>query len=102
MAVTMIIRRIAPLSCAKIAGIVYAALGLLFGVIVALFSSLGATFAAAQTRVASPLLGLFMGVGAIIVLPIFYGIIGFLSALITAWVYNLVASRVGGIEIDVA
>jgi hypothetical protein len=43
-----------------------------------------------------------IGLGAIVVCPIFYGAMGFVFALIGAWFYNLVASKVGGIEIDVA
>ena len=99
---TMIIRRIAPLSCAKIAGTIYAALGLVFGIFIALLSSIAPALFGAQSRPMPPMMGLFMGVGAVIFLPIFYGILGFLSALVVAWIYNLVASRIGGIEIDLA
>jgi hypothetical protein len=40
------------------------------------------------------------GVGFIIFLPIFYGILGFIGGLITAWTYNLVARFAGGLEIE--
>jgi hypothetical protein len=98
----MIIRRIAPLSCAKIAGVVYCALGLFFGAIVSVFSLLGSAFSSAQTRSVFPAAGLFLGIGAIVVFPIFYAVIGFLSAFVFAWIYNVVASRIGGIEIDIS
>jgi hypothetical protein len=42
-----------------------------------------------------------VGVGAIIVLPIFYGGLGFVGTLIAAWLYNVIAGVVGGIELDV-
>ena len=102
MAVTMIIRRIAPLSCAKIAGIVYAALGLVFGALVSIFSVLGSAFSAHQARPVPPVFGLLFGVGSIIILPIFYGVLGFVSAYAVAWLYNLLASRIGGIELDIS
>ena len=34
---------------------------------------------------------LFMGIGAIIVLPLLYGALGFIVAVIAAWLYNLAA-----------
>jgi hypothetical protein len=40
-------------------------------------------------------------VGAVIFLPIFYGIIGFVGGLISALLYNLIARLVGGIELEV-
>jgi len=46
-------------------------------------------------------MGVLFGVGAIVALPIFYGLLGFIFALIGAAVYNLVASWVGGVELDV-
>ncbi len=102
----MKIQRIEPVSCAKIAGIIYAAIGLLIGALVSLFALVGLAFSSAQQGWAenpmSPLIGMVMGVGAIIAFPIFYGALGFFFALLGAWVYNLVASRVGGIEIEVA
>ena len=102
MARTMIIRRIAPLSCAKIAGVVYCALGLFVGALVSIFSLLGSAFQTTQTNSAFPHVGLFLGFGAIIVFPIVYAVIGFLSAFVFAWIYNLVASKIGGIEIDIS
>jgi hypothetical protein len=42
-----------------------------------------------------------LGVGAIFILPIFYGGIGFIGMLIAAWLYNVIAGFVGGIELDV-
>jgi hypothetical protein len=32
-------------------------------------------------------------------LPIFYALFGFLFTLFGAWMYNLIASRIGGIEV---
>lgn len=98
----MIIRKVGPLSCAKVGGIIYAALGLLIGAAFFVLALLGSAFSNAQrTSPMSPLLGFFMGLGALITCPILYGVVGFLSALIEAWLYNLIASKVGGIEIDV-
>ena len=42
-----------------------------------------------------------MGVGAVIVFPILYGLMGFVATLIAAWLYNVAAGVVGGVEVDV-
>jgi hypothetical protein len=101
----MTIKRVEPVSCAKIVGVVYAGIGLLIGTLFSLFALLGMAFSGTQRALAqnavSPLIGAVMGVGAIVVCPILYGVMGFISALIGAWLYNLVASKVGGVEIDV-
>ena len=44
---------------------------------------------------------MLFGAAAIIVLPIFYGVLGFVFSLIGAALYNVVASVVGGVELDV-
>jgi hypothetical protein len=40
------------------------------------------------------------GVGAVFLLPIVYGIMGFLGGVITAVIYNLAAGAVGGLEVE--
>jgi hypothetical protein len=40
------------------------------------------------------------GVAAIVVAPIFYGIIGAIGGLVGAAIYNLVAQFTGGIQIE--
>jgi ABC-type multidrug transport system permease subunit len=96
----MVIRRISPLSCAKVAGTLYALMGLLIGVCVSLFFLLlGSQIDSAQMR--GPIVGLLFGAGAVIVLPIFYGVLGFVTTAIFAVLYNLTAGLVGGIEVDV-
>ncbi|AKB25597.1 hypothetical protein MSMTP_2128 [Methanosarcina sp. MTP4] len=47
------------------------------------------------------LAGLLLGTGAIITLPIFYGILGFIGGIITAFIYNVAAGFIGGLEIEV-
>src|SRR3569833_3009087 len=99
----MIIRRVGPLSCAKIAGIIYAVLGLVLGAAVSMFAMIGAALSSTQRpeTALTPILGVVFGVGAIVMLPLFYGVIGSLSWPIGAWRYNLIAAKLGGIEIDV-
>jgi hypothetical protein len=99
----MTITRIGPLSLAKIVALVYGVIGLLIGAVISLFALIGAAFAGAAAQpINSPLVGLIFGVGSVILLPIFYGLAGFVTSLIAAWLYNVIAARVGGIEITVA
>jgi hypothetical protein len=87
----MIIKRIDPISAAKISAVIYACIGLLGGLLFALVgSSLGG--------------GMFsggLGITTIIVMPIVYGLIGFIFTAIAAAIYNVVAGAVGGVRIDV-
>jgi hypothetical protein len=94
----MVIKRVGPLSCAKVAGILYAALGAIIGVLVALFSLSGAL---ASDSFGGAGLGAVVGVGAIVIVPVFYGCLGFVFALIAAALYNAAAGFVGGVELDV-
>lgn len=97
----MVIKRVSPLSCAKIAGLLYALMGLLIGAVISMVALAGGFAAAGDNDSFGPLMGAMMGAGAIIIAPICYGLLGFIGALIGAFIYNIAASAVGGIEIDV-
>lgn len=103
----MVIRKIGVVSCGKVMGALYALAGFIIGACVALFSLIGAgaMMAARDESHVGQMGGAFsaiFGVGAIVFLPLFYGILGFIGGLITAALYNLVAGFVGGIEVDVS
>jgi len=76
------------LQTAKILGALYFVFGLIFGVLAALFSIFTGRFGHA----------IFM----LIIPPIGYGVAGFIFTAIMCAVYNAVAERVGGIEIDIS
>lgn len=90
----MVIRRISPLAAAKTFGLVYAAIGVIIGAFITLIG-----FTGAYNTSGMPLGGA-LGLAAIIILPIFYGMIGFLSILLVTSLYNWSAGLVGGIEIE--
>ena len=100
----MQIRRIGVLSLAKVMGIIYAFFGLLFGLVFSLFALLGAALgglaAESGEEAAAAVFGLLFGVGAVIALPVLYGLLGFIGGLLTAALYNLAAKVMGGIELE--
>ena len=94
----MIVRRVGPVSVAKVMGVLYVLVGLIFGAIVSLISIVGG--ALVPDNEGSGMAGMLFGAAAIVVLPIFYGVLGFVMSLIGAALYNAVASVVGGVEIE--
>lgn len=92
----MVIKSVGVVSVGKVLGTLYGLLGLFVG---GLFSLLSLAGAAIGGRDAGPVAMLF-GAGAIIIIPIFYGVIGFIGGIIMAALYNLVAVIAGGIEIE--
>lgn len=94
----MIIKRVGPVSFAKVSGFLYALIGLIVGGILSLVAMAGG-FASEAAGAAG--LGAIIGVGAVIVLPIMYGLMGFVATLIAAWLYNVAAGLVGGVEVDI-
>ena len=46
--------------------------------------------------------GPLVGAGAIVIMPIFYGVFMFVMGLIQAALYNLAAKWTGGLEVDAA
>jgi threonine/homoserine efflux transporter RhtA len=97
----VVVRRVGVLSVGKVMGALYALIGLIAGAFFALFSVLGAAVGVANSQSSDAIVGLLFGVGSVIFLPIFYGVLGFIVGLITALLYNGVARIIGGIEIEV-
>jgi hypothetical protein len=77
-------------------GIIYGAMGLLF-IPFFLAMSAVATHVPQQQRVGL----LAFGAGFAIFAPFIYGAMGFILGVITAWVYNLTAKWIGGVEVEV-
>jgi len=96
----MTITRVGPLSAAKVAGLLYVVIGLVAGAFVSLFAMAGAAIGAGSGNGDGAPFGALFGVGAIILLPIFYGFFGFVGTLIMAALFNVAAGMVGGIEVD--
>jgi hypothetical protein len=91
------VTKIGVLSLGKILGVLYAIMGLIFGALITLMS-LGAGSLMGERGAFA---GMLFGVGAIIAVPIFYGIMGFIGGITMALLYNLTTELIGGLEIEV-
>ena len=96
----MVIRHIGVGSLARILAALYALWGFIFGVIVALIALAGAGISAASDSPLPGWMGGLFGVGAVIVLPICYGVFGAIGGAITAVMYNVIAGMVGGLSVE--
>ena len=59
------------------------------------------SMAPAQGRPGAQALGMAFGLGMSLAMPVIYAIMGFITGVIGAFVYNLVAKWIGGIEVEV-
>jgi hypothetical protein len=99
----MVIKRVNPISAGKVSGLLGALLGLVIGGFLSLIGlTFGSLASAAGGDSGGTFAGMLFGVGAIVILPIFYGIIMFIGGLLQAALYNVAAGMTGGIEIDVS
>jgi hypothetical protein len=88
----MVIRRIAPLPAAKVAALVYMVISFPFAILFWFFAPANSPFGG---------LGATGGALMVVILPIIYGVVGFIMTIIGAWLYNVMAGFVGGIRIEV-
>ena len=90
------IKKIDVMVAAKLNGLLSAVFGFIFGAILSLFSFIGTNV----HNMKGGMFGIAYGAGAIIILPIFYAVFGYLAGLIGAAVYNVIAKKIGGFKID--
>lgn len=99
------IKRIAPLQAGKMLGVLYACMGLIFLPFIGVAAVVGAFAEHAQHANSTGAAAAGLAVGMMVVLglmiPILYGLMGFLLGVIGAAIYNLIAGWLGGIEVDV-
>ena len=94
------IQRIGVMSLAKIWGLLFLLVGLLFGVLYGLVMC-GIGIVAAVSGEKEALILVVAGVAFMVLFPLMYGGMGFVMGALMAWLYNLVARRFGGLEIDI-
>ena len=94
----MEVKRVGPWSVAKVCGTMYAAMGLIFGALFACVALIGGSLAPQNSGGAA--FGAGFGVGAIVVFPVVYSVLGVVFGALSAWLYNVFAGMVGGIEIE--
>jgi hypothetical protein len=102
----MIIRRLGVWSVARLYGGIMGVIGLIAGLFFAAAAMLGAFAGMASSSdtssgLAASGLGAIFGVGAIILMPLCYGLLGIVSGAIGASLYNLFAGMFGGIELEI-
>lgn len=90
-----IVKSVGVMSFAKIMGLIYGCMGLIFAPLFLLFGLLGSLVGQDKT----PFAGIF-GVVFAILMPVLYGVMGFITGAIGALLYNLFARLVGGFELE--
>lgn len=96
----MVLKSVGILSLGKVSGAIGVLIGLIVGGLMTIISMSGVAIQAAAGNGEAGLPAMFVGVGALIFAPIFYGISGFIGGVIYAAIYNLIAGIVGGLEIE--
>ncbi len=100
------LHRIGIFSMGKVSGVYGAIFGLLGGLLMTGFSLLGILLGGgldrgySSTAAYSSIFGIINGVGAVICLPIIYGIFGFIGGIISAFFLNLALKFAGGLELE--
>ena len=93
----MVLKSIGVASTGKMLGCLYAIMGLFIGII---FSVMSLAAGAAGGMKGGAGIEAMFGVGAVIALPLFYGVMGYIGGILLAVMYNIVAGIVGGIEME--
>lgn len=96
----MVIKRIGVSSAAAMFGAFNAIMGLLGGALIAVVSLVSAGFVGETDPEVPAFVHAVFGVGAVIILPIFYGIMGVIVGALGAVIYNLLAGVLGGLRIE--
>ena len=100
----MTIRRFGVISVAKMYGLLMFLFGLIFGVIYGLilivFGAAISAMGPGRDAAAGGVGTVAMGVGMMIGLPLFYGVLGFIMGAIGALIYNAVAGIIGGVKFE--
>ena len=92
---TNVVKSVGVLSIAKIMGLIYACLGLIFAPFFLLIGLIGATLGQEK----NPFAGI-AGIVMAIMMPLFYGVLGFIAGAIGGLLYNLFAKLVGGVTLE--
>jgi len=90
----MVIKSVGAVSFAKIMGTLYVIVGVVLGGLLSLVAMAGFGRSGSGLGVA------IFGVAAVVVVPLVYGCLGFVATLIGAWLYNMAAGIVGGVELE--
>lgn len=91
-----ILTKIDVMSTAKIYAIMMAIFGLVMGIMLAIMNYF------LPTATIEPEVAYFpFGWSAIIIFPIMYGIMGFLTGALMAWLYNTLSAKIGGIKLEI-
>ncbi|MCR4280329.1 MAG: hypothetical protein NUV82_02805 [Candidatus Komeilibacteria bacterium] len=89
------VKRFGPMSLAKISAVTYGLLGLIGGVI--MFFVLLVSMLVATEDMGAAWIG---ALAVLILVPIIYGAIGFVTGYISAWIFNKATKWVGGLEVE--
>jgi len=94
------LKRIAPLQFGLMLGATYGLISLVFVPFILLFSVLAKSMPHADnvTQQGFPMVA---SVALAVILPVAYAVMGLIGGIIAAWIYNIVAKFVGGIEVEV-
>lgn len=100
------VRRISPKSAFKVAAGIYGLIYGVLGLLGFLFSVIGILFAGdllyyLDLPVGSGIAGILLSFLLFILTTALIALVAGVSAAIAAWIYNLVAGRIGGLEVDV-
>jgi hypothetical protein len=96
----MTLQRIGVWSAARILGALYAGIGLVFGAVASVVGLASVLLGSSTQDGVGGLSGVLFGVGAILMLPILYGLLGLAGGALTAALYNLFAGLMGGVELE--
>ncbi len=87
-----LLKRIVPKTLARLLGIMY----FIFGALLSIIFGIIAITPGQGTEEFSSTDALFF----VIAIPVFYGILGWAGGYATAWLYNIITKRFGGIEFE--
>ncbi len=96
------IKKIHALSFAKIIALVWIFIGFILGFGVGFISFIFGSVIGGMSTGHLSASGAWLGIGGFILIPILFGIIGFLLGLLLAWFYNLLSWWVGGMRIEIS
>ncbi|HZH29224.1 MAG TPA: hypothetical protein VEY11_00400 [Pyrinomonadaceae bacterium] len=99
----MTVKRIGVLSLAKMQGVVMAVIGLIIGLIYGIFFMIFSAVimsSGGRGSGASAAGGVVGGLAMMILMPIFYAVLGFGIGALSAFIYNIAARSIGGVELE--